>query len=54
MQVRDVIALIEADGWKMVRQKGSRRQYRHLLKPERSPWPGTRAWTRRQAAWPAC
>ena len=32
MKVRDVIALIEADGWKMIRQKGSHRQYGHPAK----------------------
>jgi predicted RNA binding protein YcfA (HicA-like mRNA interferase family) len=29
MKVRDLIALIEADGWRPVRQTGSHRQFRH-------------------------
>ena len=33
MKVREVIKLIEKDGWFMVRQKGSHRQYRHTTKP---------------------
>jgi predicted RNA binding protein YcfA (HicA-like mRNA interferase family) len=33
MKVRDVIKLIEADGWYFLRQKGSHRQYRHATKP---------------------
>jgi predicted RNA binding protein YcfA (HicA-like mRNA interferase family) len=33
MKVRDVIKLIEADGWYFLRQKGSHRQYRHAIKP---------------------
>ncbi|WP_414041906.1 type II toxin-antitoxin system HicA family toxin [Acidithiobacillus sp. M4-SHS-6] len=27
MKVKDLIALIEADGWQQVRQKGSHRQF---------------------------
>jgi predicted RNA binding protein YcfA (HicA-like mRNA interferase family) len=33
MKVRDVIRLVEADGWVFVRQRGSHRQYRHPGKP---------------------
>lgn len=33
MKVRDVIALLEADGWALVRTKGSHRQFRHGTKP---------------------
>jgi predicted RNA binding protein YcfA (HicA-like mRNA interferase family) len=29
MKVRDIVKLIEADGWRMVSQKGSHRQYKH-------------------------
>ncbi|MCI0490311.1 MAG: type II toxin-antitoxin system HicA family toxin [Blastocatellia bacterium] len=29
MKVRDVIKMIEADGWYLVRTKGSHRQYKH-------------------------
>jgi predicted RNA binding protein YcfA (HicA-like mRNA interferase family) len=35
MKVRDVIQLIEADGWYLVAQKGSHRQYKHHIKPGR-------------------
>ncbi len=33
MKIRDVIRLIEADGWRIVKQKGSHRQYKHSSKP---------------------
>jgi predicted RNA binding protein YcfA (HicA-like mRNA interferase family) len=33
VKVRDVIKLIEADGWRIDRQTGSHRQYRHPTKP---------------------
>ena len=32
-KVRDAIRLIEQDGWRLVRTKGSHRQYRHPEKP---------------------
>ncbi|PIS29210.1 addiction module toxin, HicA family [Candidatus Saganbacteria bacterium CG08_land_8_20_14_0_20_45_16] len=32
MQVRDVIKLIEEDGWHLVATKGSHRQYKHPAK----------------------
>ncbi len=32
MKARDVINLIEMDGWYLVRQKGSHKQYKHLIK----------------------
>lgn len=32
MKVKDLIARIEADGWYLVRQKGSHRQYHHPIK----------------------
>ncbi len=32
MKVRDVIKLIEEDGWYLVRTKGSHRQYKHPVK----------------------
>ncbi len=31
-KVRDVVRRLEADGWYMVRQRGSHRQYRHDVK----------------------
>lgn len=33
MKVRDVIVLIENDGWFQVRQRGSHRQFKHPTKP---------------------
>lgn len=35
MKIRDVIKLIEADGWYLVATKGSHRQYKHPAKPGR-------------------
>ncbi|MFH1259324.1 MAG: type II toxin-antitoxin system HicA family toxin [Elusimicrobiota bacterium] len=35
MKVRDVIKIIEADGWYLVATKGSHRQYKHSVKPGR-------------------
>ena len=32
MKVSEVIKLIENDGWFLVRQKGSHRQYKHKIK----------------------
>ncbi|MGA2986590.1 MAG: type II toxin-antitoxin system HicA family toxin [Terriglobia bacterium] len=33
MKFRDVISMIEQDGWRLVRTAGSHRQYRHSIKP---------------------
>jgi predicted RNA binding protein YcfA (HicA-like mRNA interferase family) len=33
MKVRDVIRLIESDGWRHVRTRGSHRQFQHPTKP---------------------
>ena len=33
MKVRDVIKLVEHDGWYLERMKGSHRHFRHLSKP---------------------
>jgi predicted RNA binding protein YcfA (HicA-like mRNA interferase family) len=33
VKVRELIALIEADGWSEIRTKGSHRQFRHPTKP---------------------
>lgn len=33
VKVNELIAMIEADGWFRVRQKGSHRQYHHPTKP---------------------
>lgn len=35
MKVREVIKLIEKDGWYLVATKGSHRQYKHPSKPGR-------------------
>ena len=35
VKVRDVIKLIQLDGWYLVVTKGSHRQYKHLIKPGR-------------------
>jgi len=32
MKVREIITLIKEDGWFLVRQKGSHRQYKHPVK----------------------
>ena len=32
MKVREDIKLIEGDGWRLVRTKGSHRQFRHAVK----------------------
>jgi predicted RNA binding protein YcfA (HicA-like mRNA interferase family) len=39
-KVRDMIKLIEADGWYFVTQRGSHRQYKHPTKPGRVTIPG--------------
>ena len=35
MKVRDIIKLIEEDGWRLAVTKGSHRQYKHPGKPGR-------------------
>ena len=35
MKVREVIRLVQADGWYQVTQRGSHRQYKHARKPGR-------------------
>jgi predicted RNA binding protein YcfA (HicA-like mRNA interferase family) len=35
MKVREVIRLLERDGWYRVAMRGSHRQYRHAVKPGR-------------------
>ena len=35
MKVRDVIKLIESDGWYLVRTRGSHQQFRHATKTGR-------------------
>jgi predicted RNA binding protein YcfA (HicA-like mRNA interferase family) len=33
MKVRDIIKLVESDGWQLTGQRGSHRQYEHPSKP---------------------
>jgi len=40
VKIRDVIKLVESDGWRQVATKGSHRQYRHPVKPGRVTIPG--------------
>ena len=42
MKVRDVIRLIENDGWFLIATRGSHRQYKHASKPSESPLPESR------------
>ena len=35
MKIRDIIRLVEADGWYKVKHKGSHRQYKHPQKKGR-------------------
>jgi len=35
MKVRDVLKLIEDDGWRQVAQRGSHRQFKHPSRPGR-------------------
>jgi predicted RNA binding protein YcfA (HicA-like mRNA interferase family) len=40
MKVRDVIRVIEQGGWRLVRTRGSHRQYKHPTKPGLVTLPG--------------
>jgi predicted RNA binding protein YcfA (HicA-like mRNA interferase family) len=40
VKVRVIVRLIEADGWRQVRQTGSHRHYRHPVKPGTVTVPG--------------
>lgn len=40
VKVRDVIKLVEADGWCHVRTRGDHRQYKHPIKKGRVTIPG--------------
>ncbi|MBI3683521.1 MAG: type II toxin-antitoxin system HicA family toxin [Acidobacteria bacterium] len=33
MKVRDLIRLLEDDGWRLARTRGSHRQFKHIEKP---------------------
>src|SRR4051794_15327156 len=40
LKVRDIIKMIEADGWALVGTRGSHRQYKHPSEPGRVTIPG--------------
>jgi predicted RNA binding protein YcfA (HicA-like mRNA interferase family) len=42
MKVRDIIKLLERDGWYLKQTRGSHRQYKHPTSPDASPCRGTR------------
>lgn len=54
MKVRDVIKMIERDGWYLDRTRGSHRQYKHPTKPGLVTLPGSLATTSRRELWAAC
>lgn len=35
MKVREIIRLLEEDGWSLISIRGSHRQYKHLIRPGR-------------------
>ena len=39
-KVREAIRLVEADGWRLIRMRGSHRQFKHPAKPGRVTVPG--------------
>jgi predicted RNA binding protein YcfA (HicA-like mRNA interferase family) len=40
MKVRELIKMIEEDGWFLIATRGSHRQYKHLVKASRVTVPG--------------
>jgi predicted RNA binding protein YcfA (HicA-like mRNA interferase family) len=40
MKVKEIIKIIEADGWFFVRQRGSHRQFKHPIKKGTTTIPG--------------
>jgi predicted RNA binding protein YcfA (HicA-like mRNA interferase family) len=40
LRVREVIKLLEADGWVQVKTRGSHRHYKHPIKPGKVTVPG--------------
>jgi len=40
MKVRELIRLIESDGWRVIATRGSHRQFKHPAKPGRVTVPG--------------
>lgn len=43
MKVWQIIGLVEADGWRLRRTRGSHRQYKHPAKPGTVTIPGKRS-----------
>jgi len=43
VKVREMIRLVEEDGWRQVRQRGSHRQFKHPVKPGLVTIPGKRS-----------
>ena len=41
MKVRDLVRMLELDGWRLVRTRGSHHHYRHEVKPGLVTVPGT-------------
>jgi predicted RNA binding protein YcfA (HicA-like mRNA interferase family) len=44
MKVREIIKIVEADGWRHVKTTGSHRQFKHPTKPGRVTIAGKQAW----------
>lgn len=40
MKIRELIKLVESDGWRLVATRGSHRQYKHPVKKGRVTIPG--------------
>lgn len=40
MKVKGVIRVLEADGWYLVKTRGSHRQFKHPIKPSKVTVPG--------------
>lgn len=40
MKVRDIVKMLESDGWFLVRTRGSHHQFKHLIKPGLVTVPG--------------
>jgi predicted RNA binding protein YcfA (HicA-like mRNA interferase family) len=43
MKVWQIVGLVEADGWQLIRTRGSHKQYRHPVKPGNVTIPGKRS-----------
>jgi predicted RNA binding protein YcfA (HicA-like mRNA interferase family) len=43
MKVWQIIGMIEADGWQLVKTRGSHRQYKHRVKPGKVTIAGKRS-----------